>query len=114
MAKKGNKMSDFVDKQKAIMDFKSMKCMEITSDDRRYNQGITNCIKWLEGMPCVEPDVEQKKMGEWDMFEWITSVWYGKQCYFKEDYGMAYSRISHKTMPIQEAINEFMGEISQS
>ena len=48
------------------------------------------------------------EQGEWDMFELITSVWYGKRCYFLEDNGLAYSRLSHKTMTREEAVREFL------
>lgn len=63
-------------------------------------------------VPSVQPDVnEYRKRGEWDMFELITTAWYGKQCYFKKDNGMAYSRKSHKTMTVHDAILEFIREI---
>lgn len=63
-------------------------------------------------VPSVQPDVnEYRKRGEWDMFELITTAWYGKQCYFKEDNEMAYSRKSHKTMTVHDAILEFIREI---
>ena len=66
----------------------------------------------LEELPSAQLDAnEYRKRGEWDMFELITSVWYGKQCYFEEDNGMAYSRKSHKTMTVHDAILEFIREI---
>lgn len=61
-------------------------------------------------LPSAEP--ERTKTGEWDMFELISSAWYGKQCYFMQDNGIAYSRISHKEMTVDDAIKEFIGEIS--
>lgn len=50
--------------------------------------------------------------GEWDMFELITSAWYGKQCYGLEDNGMVYSRRSCETMKRDAAYMEFIDAIA--
>ena len=47
----------------------------------------------------------------WEMFELITSVYFGKQYYFVEDNGLVYSRETHKHMTKDDAINEFLGLI---
>ena len=50
--------------------------------------------------------------GEWDMFERVTSVWYGKQCYFRQDDDdIVYSRNSHKYMKRDDAYDEFIKAI---
>ena len=47
--------------------------------------------------------------GEWEMFERISNVIYGKQCYFLEDTGIVYSRITCKNLPSKEdAYEEFI------
>lgn len=46
--------------------------------------------------------------GIWDMFEHITSVWYGKQYYFLEENGLVYSRMSRKYLSREEAFDEFI------
>ena len=47
--------------------------------------------------------------GEWEMFELISSGMYGKQCYFRNDNGTVYSRLSGKTLKnSSEAICEWM------
>ena len=51
--------------------------------------------------------------GEWDMFELITSVWYGKQYYFLEDDNLVYSRASRSYMTRVEAYNEFLKAIGE-
>lgn len=58
-------------------------------------------------------DIELQKMGEWEMFELITSAYFGKQNYFPEDNGIVYSRESHKYMTKDEAISEFLGIIGE-
>ena len=51
--------------------------------------------------------------GEWEMFSRITSAWYGKDYYFVEKNGMAYSRLSHQTMTRENAFNEFIETIME-
>ena len=59
--------------------------------------------------------VSQQKIGEWNMFTLLSSVWYGKQCYFEQDnyIGTVYSRLSGETMSREDAIQEFIREISE-
>lgn len=49
--------------------------------------------------------------GEFDMFNLITSVYYGKQYYFLQDNGMVYSRDCHENMTFDEAVDEFLRRI---
>lgn len=49
----------------------------------------------------------------WELFEFITGVWHGKQCYFLNEDGTVYSRASHKTMSQDEALQEFLGQIGE-
>lgn len=50
--------------------------------------------------------------GEWEMFERITSVWYGKQCYFlQDDDNIVYSRNSHGYKTRENAYLEFIESI---
>ena len=60
-------------------------------------------------------NIALREQGEWDMFclILITSTWYGKACYFKQDGGIVYSRFSGKYMTVNDAINEFLKEISE-
>lgn len=52
--------------------------------------------------------------GEWEMFSLITSVFYGKGCYFLDDDGMVYSRLSGKTLRnIDEALNEWLSQYEE-
>lgn len=58
-------------------------------------------------------ELTRYQQGEWDMFELITSTYYGKQYYFREPNGMVYSRKSHKYMTRTEAVNEFLDAIGE-
>ena len=60
-----------------------------------------------------EQNIALRKQGEWDMFCLITSAWYGKECYFKQNDGMVYSRFSGTYITVNDAINEFVKEITE-
>ena len=45
--------------------------------------------------------------GEFDMFDLITSAYYGKRYYFLQDDGLVYSRESHKCMTFDNAVDDF-------
>lgn len=49
--------------------------------------------------------------GEYDMFERISTAYYGKQYYFLQDDESVYSRASHKYMTFRDAVDEFLKEI---
>ena len=46
--------------------------------------------------------------GKFEMFDLITSVYYGKQYYFLQDNGMVYSRESGKEIVMDDAVSEFL------
>lgn len=48
---------------------------------------------------------------EWELFDLITSTYYGKGMYFRQSDGAVYSRCSNKYMTPDEAIIEFCGLI---
>lgn len=64
-----------------------------------------------ELIKALEYDRKQYEKGQWEMFELITSVYYGKQVYFLEPHNRVYSRISSKYLTVSEAINEFLAAI---
>ena len=51
--------------------------------------------------------IEQLERREWELFERLSSAWFGKQCYFKQDDGTVYSRQSCKYLTFDQAIEEF-------
>jgi hypothetical protein len=52
------------------------------------------------------------KNGQWEMFELITSVYFGKQYYSLQKDELVYSRYSHQYMNFQDALSEFCSCIS--
>lgn len=68
---------------------------------------------FVDGIPTADV-VEIKKEGEWEMFDLISSAYYGKRMYFKQDGGIVYSRYSSKYMNEDEAIQEFVSLIDDS
>lgn len=55
--------------------------------------------------------MSEYEKGEWDMFVLLSSAWWGKQYYFLQDNGIAYSRESGKYMSREEAYTEFANKI---
>ncbi len=52
--------------------------------------------------------------GSWEMFETITGMFYGKQCYFAEDSGVVYSRLTCSYLPTKDdAYKEFIDHYSR-
>ncbi len=61
------------------------------------------CERWKPG------GMTDEEIGQWEMFESITSAWYGKQYYFlQDDPDIVYSRNSGKYMKRQKAYDEFL------
>ena len=59
-------------------------------------------------------EIKQQKIGEWNMLILISSAWYGKQCYFEEDNDeIVYSKLSGKLLSKEDAVKEFIKEISE-
>lgn len=50
--------------------------------------------------------------GEWDMFERISTAYHGKQYYFLQENGKVYSRASGFYLDFEEAVAEFIKEVS--
>ena len=53
------------------------------------------------------------KMGQLDMFQEVTSIYYGKQYYFPEETGLVYSRESCKYLTKEQAFNEFLNKLTK-
>ena len=100
-------MADYI-KREDLLDLYDLGGLEVENAKVPLNVVIQN-IKY---MPSVDA-VEIKKEGEWDMFDLISSAYYGKGMYFKQDNGTVYSRHSGDYMTIDEAIREFISLIDE-
>lgn len=56
--------------------------------------------------------IEQLEAREWELFDLLSSVWHGKQYYFKQDDGTVYSRQSCQYLTFDQAIDEFAYELT--
>lgn len=56
--------------------------------------------------------IQQLEIREWDSFDLLSSAWYGKGCYFKQEDGTVYSRVSGECMTFDQAIDEFAHELT--
>lgn len=88
--------------------------------EHTYEDGVFKVVQSVEInvdkdelIKALRYDREQYDKGEWEMFELITSAYFGKQYYFIEDNVLVYSRESNKYMTKDEAIREFLGIIGE-
>ena len=88
-------------KKKFIYGIGDAPCRSCDVDDMKYE---------IDNAPTAD-EVEIKKEGEWEMFDLISSAYYGKRMYFEQDAGTVYSRYSHKCISVDEAIREFISLI---
>ena len=104
----------------------NVKSCENCKYSARYKDNFGNCWYVCMGqknMPRVKENdccpswasptaLDSYERGWWDMFELITSAWYGKQCYFLEDdESIVYSRNSGRYLSRAAAIDEFLNQI---
>ena len=83
---------------------------------KERKKGILYLLKEdIDDEPTILLESEDKirEQGEWDMFELITSVYFGKQYYFLDNTGIVYSRESHRHMTKDDAIREFLDIIGE-
>lgn len=108
-------MSDYIKRSELIMHLSDWAFAEAPlKDDHDQNvkyDTIQTCIEAVERMKSA--DVVERKKGEWDMFDLISSAYYGKGMYFKQDNGTVYSRHSGEYMTVDEAIREFISLINE-
>ena len=58
-------------------------------------------------------DSAEMNMREWELFSLLSAVWYGKDAYFRQNDGMVYSRLSGEYMTFDQAVDEFVCELSE-
>lgn len=110
-------MDDLIDRQAAIdavAELASSMSVCISVDEchgMKRMQGMA--VRALDNLPSAQPNKELEKTGEWEMFELITSVYHGKQYYFKQENGIVYSRASCKYMSVDDAVKEFLDVIGE-
>ena len=56
---------------------------------------------------------EAADIRRWEDFSLISAVWYGKDAYFRQNNGMVYSRLSGEYMTFDQAVDEFVCELSE-
>ena len=70
---------------------------------------LETVIQMVEAVSAVDAE---NAVDAWYIFDLLSSAWYGKQCYFRQDDGTIYSRKSCKYMTFDQAIDEFAGLVS--
>lgn len=56
--------------------------------------------------------IQQLEAREWDLFDLLSSAWFGKRCYFRQDDGNVYSRLTGEYMSFDQAIDELAHELT--
>ncbi|MBO7309518.1 MAG: hypothetical protein J6V38_07810 [Kiritimatiellae bacterium] len=56
--------------------------------------------------------IKQLEAREWDLFDLLSSAWFGKRCYFRQDDGNVYSRLTGEYMLFDQAIDELAHELT--
>lgn len=91
-------------------------CMKIVGEDDPWYCEFQKELERRKQKRKTQEYIQIKayKQGYFDALAEISSVWYGKQCYFTEPNGAVYSRISCKTLPdIDAAMEEFLNYIDR-
>lgn len=106
-------MTEYIKREDVIKAIESLQSFLVYSEfvgKRGTMYSAYDIGKAIEMIPSADV-VEIKKEGEWDMFDLISSAYYGKGMYFKQDNGTVYSRHSGEYMTVDEAIREFISLI---
>lgn len=86
-----------------------------TALNRKGNRSVSTGDSILREVWKEESMTDFEK-GRFDIFELITSAYHGKQYYFLEDEenSLVYSRESHRVMPMESAVIEFLKHMDWS
>ena len=76
-----------------------------TCFDCPYDDGHIDCArdKNIDALAYIQ----QLESSRWELFEELSTAYYGKQMYSLNDDGTVYSRYSCDTMPFERAVDEF-------
>lgn len=96
---KGEPMSKLIDRNMAITHVYAVLFPNVSAAKKAE--------KALRQLPAIEENRDEA----WEVFSLITSTWYGKECYFIQNDGNVYSRLSGRHMTRVEAVNEFLRRI---
>ena len=56
--------------------------------------------------------IRQLESEKWELFDRLSSAWYGKGCYFKQEDGTVYSRMSGEYLSFDQAVDEFESRLT--
>lgn len=76
-----------------------------------YHQTPAACMKLSEN---ALEYIQQLENREWELFDLLSSAWYGKGCYFKQYDGTVYSRASCQYFTFDQAIDEFASTLTNA
>lgn len=98
---------------------KGLECCRYRYEDHMLKSCTSKCPYFHEGDFCTNvlhgdaiaytQHLEDEK---WNVFDLLSSAWFGKRCYFKQDDGTVYSRASGEYLSFDQALDEFAGELT--
>lgn len=69
-----------------------------------------DCMELYSNKPLTQDAlayIQQLEACRWELFDYLSTAYYGKQMYGLNDDGTVYSRYSCDTMPFERAVDEF-------
>ena len=94
---------------------KSLECSAAQADGKCEEYAACVCCPLFveEDVSAEDIDayIQRLEAREWDLFDLLSSAWFGKRCYFRQDDGNVYSRLSGEYMSLDQAIDELAHEL---
>lgn len=91
---------------------KGLECCQL--HDGYIHTDCSHCPYYLVSAQCdfdMHKDalayIQQLESQAWEVFDLLSSVWYGKGAYFKQNDGTVYSRVSCEYLTFDQAVDEF-------
>lgn len=78
---------------------------KICAYNKPYNRRDKQCLVQLK--VDARALIQQLESEKWELFDLLSSAWYGKRTYFKQDDGTVYSRMSGEYLSFDQAVDEF-------
>lgn len=101
--------------KRTVEDIKNGLNLLATTDVSKYAAAVKNGLPY-DYKEDIAVDslayIKQLEAREWDLFDLLSSAWFGKRYYFRQDNGTVYSRASCEYLTLDQAIDEFAGKLT--
>lgn len=101
--------------KRTVEDIKNGLNLLATTDVSKYAAAVKNGLPY-DYKEDIAVDalsyIQQLEARECDLFDLLSSAWFGKRYYFRQDNGTIYSRASGEYLTFDQAIDEFAGKLT--